>query len=68
MNKVNKDYNVKYTIYNYGTLHSFSPHKKVIDQYINKERTLLEIHMDRVRLEKSPLVYIVDEWGRQYRG
>lgn len=65
MVKVNKISNFKYTIFNRGTAHSFHPAKKVIDKYTNTERTLLDIHMDKVREEKHPLVYIIDEFGRQ---
>lgn len=65
MAKVNKISNFKYTIYNRGTPHSFHPAKRVIDKYTNTERTLLDIHSDKVREENHPLVYIVDEFGRQ---
>ena len=63
MVKLNRVSNFKYTIFNRGTPHAFHPAKKVIDKYTNTERTLLDIHMDKVREENHPLVFIIDEFG-----
>lgn len=53
-----------YHISNYGTLHAFNPHKKIIDQYTNTERTLLAVHVDKVLEANDPeLVFIVDADG-----
>lgn len=52
-----------YTIFNFGTPHAFNPTKRVIDHSTNKERTLLSIHLDKVREANHPLVYIVDNHG-----
>jgi hypothetical protein len=54
-----------FTIFNHGTAHSFNPSKKVIDQYTNKERTLLAIHMDKVVEANDTLVYILDNHGEE---
>lgn len=54
-----------YTIFNHGTPHAFNPNKKVIDQFLNTERTLLDIHTDKVNEAKDPLVYIIDDNGER---
>lgn len=52
-----------FTIFNRGTAHAFNPTKKVIDQYTNKETTLLEIHTNKVKEENHKQVYIIDNNG-----
>lgn len=52
-----------YTIFNYGTPHTFNPHKKIHDPYSNKETTLLKIHLEKVKEANDSLVYILDENG-----
>jgi hypothetical protein len=60
--------NSEYTIFNYGTPHSFNPTKKVIDSSTNKERTLLSVHLEKVREANNPrLVYILDNFGEELR-
>jgi hypothetical protein len=55
---------VYYTIFNYGTPHAFNPDKKVYDWATNTERTLLELHMDKVvQANNRKLVYILDNEG-----
>ncbi len=55
---------VYYTIFNFGTTLSFNPDKKVYDWRTNTERTLLEIHMDKVvEANNRKLVYILDHEG-----
>lgn len=56
-----------FTIVNYGTNHAFQPRKKVIDQYTNTERTLLDIHTDKVLEANDPLVYIQDNEGKRFK-
>lgn len=59
-----KSQNPRYTIFNYGTPHSFNPLKKVINPYTNKEGVLLDVHKEKVKEAKDPLVFIVDETGQ----
>lgn len=55
---------VYYTIFNFGTAHSFNPDKKVYDWSTNAERTLLDIHMDKVlEANNRKMVYIFDHEG-----
>jgi hypothetical protein len=60
-----KPHHELYTIFNLGTPHAFNPHKKVIDQFTNKERTLLSIHLEKVRESRSKTVYILDNHGKE---
>jgi hypothetical protein len=57
---------VYYTIFNFGTPHSFNPDKKVYDWRTNTERTLLDIHVEKVvEANNRKLVYILDHEGAQ---
>ena len=54
-----------YTIFNFGTPHSFNPQKRVIDYFTNKESTLLAVHQQKVREANHPLVFIVNNRGER---
>lgn len=53
----------QFTIFNYGTPHAFNPNKKIHDPWSNKETTLLNIHLAKVKEANDPLVYILDDSG-----
>lgn len=52
-----------YILFNHGTTYAFDPDKKRINEFTNKESTLLEIQLDYVNLRNDKAVFILDNHG-----